>query len=97
LTAFDTFDVTVMNVNDAPVLVNPLADQTASAGSAFSLVVPLNAFTDVDAGDMLSYSAARANGTSLPSWLTFNAATRTLAGTPSAAGHRHVESQDYRY
>ncbi|MFO1359056.1 putative Ig domain-containing protein [Plasticicumulans sp.] len=40
-------------------------------------------FADVDAGDVLTYSATLANGDPLPTWLTFNAATRTFSGTPA--------------
>jgi hypothetical protein len=34
---------------------------------------------------VLTYSAKLANGTALPTWLTFNPTTRTFAGTPAAA------------
>lgn len=34
-------------------------------------------------GDTLTYSATRADGTALPDWVTFNAATRTFSGTPN--------------
>src|SRR6185436_2318024 len=78
----DTFDFTVINTNDAPVLANAIADRAASEDSAFSLTLPANTFADVDAGDTLSYGATLANGNALPSWLSFNAATRTFSGTP---------------
>jgi Ca2+-binding RTX toxin-like protein len=39
-------------------------------------------FTDVDAGDSLRYAATLENGASLPTWLSFNAGTRTFSGTP---------------
>ena len=61
------------------------ADQNATVGSAFSLVLPAGTFTDVDAGDTLTYTATAADGSALPAWLTFNAATRTFSGTPTAA------------
>ncbi|WP_152600142.1 putative Ig domain-containing protein, partial [Cellvibrio mixtus] len=38
---------------------------------------------DVDAGATLTYSAQLNGGGSLPSWLSFNAATRTFSGTPA--------------
>src|SRR5262249_46065128 len=76
--------VTVTGVNDAPVVANPVPDQNAQAGSAFSLTVATNTFFDVDAGDVLSYSATRADGSALPSWLAFNPATRTFSGTPAS-------------
>src|SRR5690606_102558 len=44
-------------------------------------VIPQDAFTDPD-GDALIYKVTLADGSDLPSWLTFDAATRTLSGTP---------------
>ncbi len=39
-----------------------------------------NTFSDVDVGDTLTYSATLADGTPLPSWLSFDAATQTFSG-----------------
>jgi len=39
-------------------------------------------FTDVDAGDVLSYSATQEDGSSLPGWLTIDETTGVLSGTP---------------
>ncbi|MEQ1662143.1 MAG: putative Ig domain-containing protein [Thiobacillus sp.] len=78
-----------MNVgaaNRAPVLSTALPDQTAPQGGAFSYAFASNAFTDPDAGDTLTYSATLADGSALPSWLAFNATTRTFSGTPSTLG-----------
>ena len=83
LSAADTFDLTVTNVNDAPVVATPLADQTTAEDAAFSFVVPAATFADVDAGDTLTVSALLADGNPLPAWLDFNAATGTFSGTPS--------------
>jgi Ca2+-binding RTX toxin-like protein len=90
LTATDTqgasgsteFDLTIANVNDAPVSVDLLTAQQAIKYAAFAYQVPADVFTDVDAGDQLSYSAALANGGALPSWLSFNPTTRSFTGTP---------------
>ena len=41
-------------------------------------------FSDAD-GDTLTYTATKADGTALPSWLTYSASTRTFSGTPQAA------------
>jgi len=49
-----------------------------------SYAVPAGLFTDAD-GDALTYSATRADGSALPPWLSFNAATQTFSGTPAAA------------
>lgn len=72
--------------NRAPVLSNALPDKTAALGSGFSYTIVATAFTDPDAGDALSYSATLADGSALPSWLSFNASTRTFSGTPPAVG-----------
>ncbi|AFY32911.1 DUF4347 domain-containing protein [Calothrix sp. PCC 7507] len=72
----------VTNVNEAPIVANTISNQTSQAGTVFNFEVPANTFTDVDAGDVLTYSATLANDSALPSWLSFNPATRTFSGTP---------------
>jgi Tol biopolymer transport system component/Ca2+-binding RTX toxin-like protein len=72
-----TIDVT--SVNDAPTLANAIADQTATPGQAYPFALPANTFADVDVGDTLILSTS-----ALPSWLAFNAATGTFAGTPGS-------------
>ncbi|MEO8716986.1 MAG: VCBS domain-containing protein, partial [Burkholderiales bacterium] len=79
-----TVAMTITGVNDAPVVAAPIPDQNATAGTAFSFAFAPSAFTDIDFGDTLAYSASLADGTALPSWLTFNGASRTFAGTPPA-------------
>ena len=81
----DEFTLAVENVNDAPTVAAPLPAQTVAEIAAWSFVVPEGTFADVDAGDVLTYSATWSNGTPLPSWMTFNPATRTFAGTPTLA------------
>lgn len=73
----------VAAVNDAPVLANPIPDASIAAGSNLNFAVAGNAFSDIDSS-VLTYSATRANGSALPAWLSFNAATRTFSGTPAA-------------
>ena len=82
LSVSDSFTLTVNNVNEAPTVAAPLADQQATEDAAFNLVVPVGAFADVDAGDTLTYSATQANGAALPTWLSFDPATRTFSGMP---------------
>jgi hypothetical protein len=80
------FALTIQNVNDAPTVVAPLAEQTAAEDSAFTFVVPATTFVDADAihGDALTYNATLADGSPLPAWLSFNPTTRTFSGTPGA-------------
>ena len=66
-------------------VANPIPDQTATADTEFSYEVPANTFNDVDTGDTLSYAATKGDGTNLPTWLSFDAATRTFTGTPTAS------------
>lgn len=68
--------------NHAPVVATPLLDQSATENTPFSYVVPATSFSDPD-NDSLSYTAKLADGSALPSWLVFDAATRTFSGTPS--------------
>jgi hypothetical protein len=79
----DTISVTVAFANDAPVAGAALPAQTASENGAFTYTVPGTAFSDADADDTLTYSASLASNGALPSWLSFNAATRTFSGTPA--------------
>ncbi|WP_345774844.1 DUF4082 domain-containing protein [Rhizobium sp. K102] len=85
-TATANLTVTIHGANDAPVLAVQTAAQNATVGSAFSFTLPTTTFTDVDSGETLAYSATAADGTALPSWLSFNASTRTFSGTPTTSG-----------
>ncbi|WP_431480920.1 putative Ig domain-containing protein [Pseudomonas thivervalensis] len=81
LTSANFVFATSSPTNQAPVLATPLLDQNATENTPFSYVVPATSFTDPD-NDSLSYTAKLANGSALPAWLTFDAATRTFNGTP---------------
>ena len=76
------FDLTVENTNDAPVLNTPTADVTVNEDSPYLFSLPDGAFTDVDDGDTLTYTATLDDGSALPSWLTFDGSTQTFSGTP---------------
>lgn len=76
------FDITVVNVNDAPQYLPPIDDQQASEDLAFSFVVPEQRFSDPDSGDALTYAARLADGSPLPDWLLFDPAARRFSGTP---------------
>ncbi len=80
--ANDIFDITVANINEAPVVVTPILDQTATENVLFNYTFPVNTFRDPDAGDSLTYTTTLSNGSALPAWLTFDSATRTFSGTP---------------
>ncbi|WP_420066124.1 DUF4347 domain-containing protein [Pectobacterium colocasium] len=77
-----SFSLTVTNVNDAPVVSGTLTAQSVAQGGSLSFTLPSGLFTDPD-GDTLTLSATLADGSPLPSWLSFNAATGTFSGTPA--------------
>ncbi|PJA56924.1 MAG: hypothetical protein CO164_10490, partial [Rhodocyclales bacterium CG_4_9_14_3_um_filter_68_10] len=78
-----SFLLTVENVNDAPTLEHPIADQSAHAGEPFSLGLPGDMFLDADAGDSLILAASLAGGGAFPGWLGFDPAALRLSGTPA--------------
>ncbi|MFM9941757.1 MAG: beta strand repeat-containing protein, partial [Hyphomicrobiaceae bacterium] len=78
-----TAAITITPVNDAPVLVTAIGNQTSAEDAAWSFTVPAGTFTDVD-NATLTLSATLGNGDPLPAWLSFTAATGTFAGTPPA-------------
>ncbi len=84
--ASDAASLLVHNVNDGPTLANPLDDGAATVGELFEYSFATNAFTDIDPGDVLSYSATLADGSPLPAWLVFDPATRRFSGTPDDVG-----------
>ncbi len=91
------FTINVTNVNDAPVSTALIANKRATVGTAFSFALPANQFVDPDAGlpgvpaQTLTYSAKLGSGAALPTWLTFNATTRTFSGTPATANQGAVD------
>jgi len=76
--------------NKVPELSIALPDQKATKGSVFSYTVDPHAFTDPDDDDMLTFSATLADGSPLPSWLSFDPEALTFSGTPDSTGPLHV-------
>ncbi|MGU9868739.1 putative Ig domain-containing protein [Kluyvera ascorbata] len=79
-----TFNLTVTNVNDAPVVSMPIPLQAVWQGQSLSFTVPAGTFSDPD-GDTLTLSATLTSGSALPTWLHFNPTTGTFSGTPGNA------------
>jgi hypothetical protein len=69
-----TFTLSVVNVNDAPI-ISSTAVTAVNEDQPYSYTIVAS---DVDAGDAITYSAPV-----LPSWLSFNATTHVLSGTPT--------------
>ena len=82
--ASDTFVLRVNGVNDKPTLTKSISNQKAAENVAFRFTLPADTFTDVDPGDVLTYSATLADGSPLPTWLKLDAATRTFSGKPTS-------------
>lgn len=66
--------LTIDPVNDAPTAVATLDDVVAEAGQQTSIVIPSAIFEDVD-GDSLTIELTLADGSPVPSWITFDGAT----------------------
>ncbi len=67
------FNITVSNINDAPV-ISGSPSTTVAEGSNYSFT-PL--VSDIDVGDTKTFSISNK-----PSWATFSTSTGTLSGTP---------------
>jgi hypothetical protein len=78
-TSFTTVSVTVTQANTAPVAVAN-DNQTATVGTAFTYTV--NAFTDAETPNNLTYAAI----INPVDGLSFDPATRIIAGTPTMSG-----------
>lgn len=70
--------------NHAP-LIQALEDHRADLGEAFAWTLPEGSAIDAD-GDTLTYDMRLADGSPLPSWLHFDAATRTFSGIATQTG-----------
>lgn len=68
------------STNSPPVVSSPIPDQVGTHGSSFNFAFNVNTFSDPN-GDPLDYSATLANGSPLPSWLSFSGEARTFTGT----------------
>jgi hypothetical protein len=88
------FRVIIDPVNDAPQIVGLLEDQVVNAGN-LSVAIPVGLFADVE-GDPLTISVVLADGSPLPTWLSFDGNTlsgETPAGFEGSIDFR-VEASD---
>ena len=79
-----TATIAIQSVNDMPLIASTIADQTANEDNLYQFQFSADTFLDLD-GDELTYTATQKGGTALPTWLSFNANTRTFSGTPTQA------------
>ncbi len=75
--------------NNAPTLIQNIADQVAPENALFTFVIPPATFNDADYADVFTYSAKLDDGSPIPptSWLQFTAATATFSGTPTPTNY----------
>ncbi len=78
------FILKLSRTNFVPYLRNQIPDQTDTAGKQFLYTFPDSTFADDDGNNTLTYSAALSSGDPLPSWLSFDSATRTFSGVISS-------------
>ncbi|MGD1046431.1 MAG: putative Ig domain-containing protein [Bacteroidota bacterium] len=71
--------------NFVPYLKNQIKSRSDSVGHSFDFQIPDSTFIDDDGNNTLTYSATLSDGNPLPAWLSFDSATRTFSGTPTAA------------
>ncbi|MHB0986531.1 MAG: putative Ig domain-containing protein [Sulfuricella sp.] len=79
-TTSEVLTVAISGQNDIPVLTTPLPDKQLARNTDVRWTIPADSFTDIDRNDTLSYSAQLADGSALPGWLMFDAATQTFSG-----------------
>lgn len=82
--AFTTFNIEVINTNDAPTVLNPVPDLTASPNQEFLFAFADNAFADEDEGDVLTLTVLQVDDSELPEWLSFDESSKSIFGTPKS-------------
>lgn len=95
---FDTYWIQIdalidslKHTNFSPYVLNALPDQNYNVGEDFSLEISDSVFFDDDGNNTLTYTASFGNNNSLPSWLKFNAETRTLSGILTEEGSFNIK------
>ncbi len=81
LSATNSFDITINNINDAPILELPISNQVINEDTDFNFSFPVGSFSDSDRDDTLNYSVSLSNGDAIPSWLMFDSETQSFSGT----------------
>jgi Ca2+-binding RTX toxin-like protein len=76
----DSFNLTVLDINRAPIAKALTTTPSATEGKAFTFAFPKTTFVDPDRSDILTYSVSGA-----PTWLTIDPLTGKLSGTSNYA------------
>lgn len=76
--------------NAAPVVLQAVSDQQANEAAPASFALPTGLFGDPD-GDLIYIAARLADGSPLPSWLSFDPASGGFTGTPPVGSAGQIE------
>ena len=76
--------------NNAPELNNVVTDVQLDESDSIDISLPVGLFSDPD-GDVLTISATLADGSDLPAWLVFDAASQSFSGSAVDAGSYEIE------
>lgn len=79
VTTSESFNLEIVNVNDAPYLNIEIGEVEITTGKFF-YELPEGTFIDEDTDDELTYSYTTADGKELPSWLSYSSATGWISG-----------------
>jgi hypothetical protein len=79
------------HTNFAPYINYQIPNQSIKVGSVFKYTMPDSTFVDDDGNNTLTYSATQSDNNLLPSWLSFDPATRTFTGTPTGVDNMSVK------
>jgi len=75
----------ILKLNRPPILVHAIPDQPVEVGTPFNFTIASDTFDPE--GDNLTYSAQQANGSPLPSWVSFDSQGGFFSGMASLAGN----------
>ena len=73
----------VVPTYQAATVMQTLPSQALTVGAGWTYTLPASLFSETVTGDTLTYSATLANGSPLPTWLTFDPVKQTFSGTPT--------------
>ncbi len=84
LSASMAISVTLIDINEPPLVKHAISKQVAAIWSPFSFVIPPETFYDSDANDVLRLSIRTPDGAAVPHWISFDASSLRLTGTPDS-------------
>lgn len=87
-----SLSTSIQAVNDAPTVAHAPQNQLVVADNTVkTFQLAADAFADADANDTLTFTATLLDGSALPSWLTFDASTRTFSVSKDATAGLDIE------